>query len=178
MAEQIATLGGGCFWCLDGALRRVIGVQHVECGYTGGPRKNPTYEQVCSGATGHAEVVQIRFDDEQISYSELLALFFALHDPTTLNRQGNDVGTQYRSVIYYHDAIQQATATQELAQQALQWTDPIVTELSALPDYYAAEPYHQDYAVNNPQNGYCQMVVNPKLRKFFDTHSEKLQVAE
>lgn len=174
MAEQLATLGGGCFWCLDGAFRRVKGVSRVECGYAGGARDNPSYEQVCSGATGHAEVIRVHFDDCVISYSELLALFFALHDPTTLNRQGNDVGTQYRSVIYFHDPQQKQVAEQVLLAQAAHWADPVVTELAELPPYFPAEDYHQDYAANNPQNGYCQMVVNPKLKKFMLAHAERL----
>jgi peptide-methionine (S)-S-oxide reductase len=175
MAEQLATLGGGCFWCLDGAFRRVKGVSRVECGYAGGARENPSYEQVCSGATGHAEVIRLHFDDAVISFADVLELFFALHDPTTLNRQGNDVGTQYRSVIFYHDNEQESVAREVMAAQADAWADPVVTELSALPNYYAAEEYHQDYAQNNPQNGYCQMVVNPKLKKFMTTHADRLR---
>jgi len=166
MANQIAVLGGGCFWCLEAVYQQVKGVAAVESGYTGGSVQNPNYEQVCGGQTGHAEVVRLSFDPEQISFRELLEIFFTIHDPTTLNRQGNDVGTQYRSVIYYQDEQQQETARKVIAEMACVWDAPIVTELSAPDTYYKAEDYHQDYFRQHPFQGYCAFVVAPKLAKF------------
>lgn len=166
-SRELATLGGGCFWCLEAVFLMLEGVHRVQSGYAGGHTTNPTYREVCSGSTGHAEVVQIEFDPSVISFRDLLQVFFTIHDPTTLNRQGADVGTQYRSVIYYHSPEQQATAQavmQELDAQGL-WADPIVTELSALPQYYVAEDYHQDYYANNMYQPYCQYVVAPKVAK-------------
>ena len=168
MTTEVCTLGGGCFWCLDGAFRRVKGIQSVSCGYSGGEAENPTYEQVCSGETGHAEVVQLSFDNSKISYSTILELFFDLHDPTTLNRQGADVGTQYRSAIYYHDENQKQIAKEMMGNLEAKkvYADKIVTQLEPFDVLYEAEKYHQDYANHNPENRYCQMVVNPKLTKF------------
>jgi peptide-methionine (S)-S-oxide reductase len=166
MTTEIATLGGGCFWCLEAVYQELNGVQHVESGYTGGTVINPTYEQVCGGATGHAEVVQVTFDPAIVSYREILEIFFTIHDPTTLNRQGNDVGTQYRSVVYFHSPSQQETAKQVMAEMANVWDAPIVTELSPVQTYYKAEAYHQNYYRQNPHQGYCAFVVAPKVAKF------------
>lgn len=167
-STQTATLAGGCFWCLEAVYQRVQGVKHVVSGYAGGHLPDPTYKQVTSGTTGHAEVVQIEFDPEQISYRDLLHIFFTIHDPTTLNRQGNDVGTQYRSAIFYHDEPQQADAEAVMAELTAEglWSNPIVTELRPLEVFYPAEGYHQNYFVNNPYQGYCMMVVAPKVSKF------------
>jgi peptide-methionine (S)-S-oxide reductase len=171
---HVATLGGGCFWCLEAVYQELKGVQHVESGYTGGYVPHPTYEQVCDGMTGHAEVVRIEFDGDVLSYREILEIFFTIHDPTTLNRQGNDVGTQYRSVIYFHSPQQQETARQVIAQMASVWDAPIVTELSPLGEYHRAEDYHQNYFRQHPLQGYCAFVVAPKVAKFRKTFAEKL----
>lgn len=173
MANQIAVLGGGCFWCLEAVYQQVKGVSAVESGYTGGSVQNPSYEQVCGGQTGHAEVVRLSFDPEVISFRELLEVFFTIHDPTTLNRQGNDVGTQYRSVIYYQDEEQHETAKKVMAEMALVWDAPIVTELSPPETYYKAEDYHQDYFRQHPFQGYCAFVVAPKLAKFRQVFADK-----
>lgn len=175
MATEIATLGGGCFWCLEAVYQELRGVQHVESGYTGGHVANPTYEQVCDGNTGHAEVVRLEFDPAQVSYREILEIFFTIHDPTTLNRQGNDVGTQYRSVIYYHTPEQHDTAKQVIACMASVWDAPIVTELSALQPYFKAEDYHQNYFRQHPLQGYCAFVVAPKVTKFRKIFTDKLK---
>ncbi len=160
-----ATLGGGCFWCLEAVFQQIRGIHAVESGYCGGRSSDPNYEAVCSGETGHAEVVQLRFDPALISYDEILEIFFTIHDPTTLNRQGNDVGTQYRSVIFYHDEAQkQAALAAKQRMQAL-WNEPVVTEISALAPYYAAEAYHQNYFNQHPAQGYCRVVVAPKVAK-------------
>ncbi len=166
MAEEIATLGGGCFWCLEAVFAELDGVISVESGYAGGKRPNPTYQQVCSGATGHAEVVRVKFDPEVISYHDLLEVFFTIHDPTTLNRQGNDVGTQYRSVIFYHSPEQKAIAEQVIQEMSSLWDDPIVTQVESAPEFYVAEDYHQAYFATNSTQPYCQFVVAPKVRKF------------
>jgi peptide-methionine (S)-S-oxide reductase len=168
MSTKVATLGGGCFWCLEAVYQQVKGVLHVESGYAGGNTLNPDYESVCSGQTGHAEVVQVAYDSSQINYQQLLEIFFAIHDPTTLNRQGHDVGTQYRSVIYYHDDEQQSVAEQVIARLERDhiFDAPIVTELSSLPVYYKAEDYHQNYFIQHPHQGYCAFVVSPKVSKF------------
>ena len=165
---ELATLGGGCFWCLDAVFLRLKGVGSVVSGYCGGRTVNPTYRDICEGNTGHAEVVQITFDPAQISYPDLLEVFFAIHDPTTLNRQGNDVGTQYRSVIFTHSAEQAASAAAAIAalKSARTYADPIVTQVLPRPTFYPAEDYHQDYFANNPRQPYCQAVVAPKLAKF------------
>lgn len=168
MAIEKAVLGGGCFWCLDAVFREVKGVTEVVSGYAGGARPNPTYEQICTGATGHAEVVQLSFDNSVISFRDLLGIFFAIHDPTTLNRQGNDRGTQYRSVIFCQDEAQEAVAQEAIkALTAAQvFSAPVVTELSKAALFYPAEDYHQNFFVRNPGQGYCQMVVAPKVAKF------------
>ena len=165
---QTLVLGGGCFWCTEAALELLEGVLHIEPGYMGGHDPAPTYESVCGGKTGHAEVVQITFDAGKIDLETLLTAFFTIHDPTTPNRQGHDVGTQYRSVIYYHDDKQKLQAAEmiEVLSQAETYSNPIVTELSALPIYYPAEDYHQNYFVNHPDQGSCAFVVGPKVEKF------------
>lgn len=174
--REIATLAGGCFWCLEAVYKELRGVDKVVSGYMGGHTDDPSYREVCSGATGHAEVVQITFDPSEVSYRELLDVFFVIHDPTTLNRQGADVGSQYRSAIFYHSDEQQttaATAVRELTEQRV-WPDPIVTEIVAAETFYAAEEYHQDYFERNPTQPYCQAVVAPKVAKFRKHFLEKL----
>ena len=172
-----ATLAGGCFWCLEAVFLRLRGVHRVESGYAGGHVENPNYRAVCSGTTGHAEVVQIEFDPEVISYRELLEVFFAIHDPTTLNRQGADVGTQYRSAIFYHDQAQQQTAERTIAELEEQkiWDDPVVTEIVPLERFYPAEDYHREYYDRNPEQGYCQVVISPKVAKLRQKFAEKLK---
>jgi|EP01034_Spumella_vulgaris_P043164 peptide-methionine (S)-S-oxide reductase len=174
-ATEVAVLGGGCFWCTEAVYLEVRGVRSVQSGYTGGQQPDPTYEQVCTGATGHAEVVRIEFDPAVISYRDLLEIFFTIHDPTTLNRQGNDVGTQYRSVIYYQSPEQEATARQVIAEMAVVWDAPIVTELSPAQPFYKAEDYHQNYFEQHPLQGYCAFVVAPKVAKFRKTYSNRLK---
>jgi len=174
---QIATLAGGCFWCLEAVFDDVKGVQSVESGYAGGHVANPTYHEVCTGLTGHAEAVQITFDPNIISYHDLLNVFFAIHDPTTLNRQGNDAGTQYRSAIFYHNEEQRKIAEktiEELSGQHI-WGKPIVTEMTKLDKFYIAEDYHQEYFSKNPSQPYCQAVVAPKVAKFRKHHLEMLK---
>lgn len=168
MEPQIATLGGGCFWCLEAVFDEVKGVISVESGYSGGTTEKPTYQQVCSGMTGHAEVAQITFDPEIISYQDLLQVFFAIHDPTSLNRQGADVGTQYRSTIFYHNDEQKKIAEQVIKDLNAQkiWDKTIVTALEKLDKFYLAEDYHQEYFARNPSQPYCQAVVAPKVAKF------------
>lgn len=166
MTEQ-ATLGGGCFWCLEAVFEAITGVSMVVSGYSGGHVADPTYRQVCNGNTGHAEVVQVTFDPAVVSYRQLLEVFFAIHDPTTLNRQGADVGTQYRSVIFYHSDEQKQTAEQVMAATAGKWNQPLVTQVVPLERFYPAEEYHQGYFRANPGQGYCQMVVRPKVVKFY-----------
>lgn len=176
MSLETATLGGGCFWCLDAAFAQVKGVQSVVSGYAGGITDNPTYRDVSSGQTGHAEVVQIVFDGDLIDYPSILRIFFTIHDPTTLNRQGADVGTQYRSVIYYHSPEQEQVARslmRELTAAGI-YADPIVTQVEPVPTFYAAEDYHQDYYNKNPGQGYCQAVISPKLDKLRRHHGEAL----
>ncbi len=175
MSTDIATIGGGCFWCLEAVFQEMRGVEQVESGYSGGHVLNPTYEQVCDGSTGHAEVVRVHFDPAIVSYRELLEVFFTIHDPTTLNRQGNDVGTQYRSVIYAGNAEQMAIAQQVIAAMAQVWDAPIVTELQDAPEFYRAEDYHQNYFVNHPLKSYCALVVAPKVAKFRKLFAEKLR---
>ncbi len=174
---QTATLGGGCFWCLEAVYRQLRGVSEVVSGYAGGHVPNPSYQAVCSGHTGHAEVVQITFDHVEISYADLLRIFFTIHDPTTLNRQGADVGTQYRSVIFYHDEGQRAIARQIMAEieAAGIWPNPLVTELSPYEQFYPAEDYHQRYFERNPLQGYCQVVIAPKVAKFRRQFQERLK---
>jgi peptide-methionine (S)-S-oxide reductase len=177
MATEIATLGGGCFWCLEAVYQELKGVQHVESGYTGGHVPNPSYEQVCDGTTGHAEVVRVEFDPAIVGYREVLEIFFTIHDPTTPNRQGNDVGTQYRSVIYYHSPEQQEIARQVIACMANVWDAPIVTELSPAQTYYKAEDYHQNYFRQHPLQGYCAFVVAPKVAKFRKVFADRINAA-
>lgn len=167
MTTAVAILGGGCFWCLEAVFQQVKGVSHVTSGYAGGARPNPTYEQICTGVSGHAEVVKLDFDPSIISFSQLLDVFYGIHDPTTLNRQGNDVGTQYRSVIYCQKAEQRHIAEAYIAelQSSGLVKSPIVTEVSDAVTFYPAEAYHQNYFANHPNQGYCQMVVAPKVHK-------------
>ncbi|MEN8788502.1 MAG: peptide-methionine (S)-S-oxide reductase MsrA [Flavobacteriaceae bacterium] len=173
---KLATFGGGCFWCTEAVFQEVRGVEKVISGYTGGtaPGK-PTYREVCSGLTGHAEVVQITFNPELISYRDLLLIFMTTHDPTTLNRQGADVGTQYRSVIYYHDEAQQQVAIEVLHDIKEYYEEKIVTELAMAVTFYEAEEDHQDYYRNNTEQGYCSFVITPKLHKFRKMHADKLR---
>jgi peptide-methionine (S)-S-oxide reductase len=175
MVTEVATLGGGCFWCLEAVYQQLRGVEHVESGYTGGTVPNPTYEMVCTGISGHAEVVRLTFDPRVVTYRDILEVFFTIHDPTTLNRQGSDVGTQYRSVIYFHSPEQEATAKQVIAAMAKVWDAPIVTELSPATTYYKAEDNHQDYFKRNPYQGYCAFVVAPKVSHFRQTFSDRLK---
>ena len=172
-----ATLAGGCFWCLEAVYVELEGVEKVVSGYAGGAIPNPSYEQVCSGRTGHAEIVQVTFDPGVVTYEDLLGVFFTIHDPTTLNRQGNDVGTQYRSAIFYHDDEQKAAAEQTIREitDARIWSRPIVTEIVPLTDFYPAEAYHQDYFKNNPYQPYCQVVVAPKVAKFRKQYFSRLK---
>jgi len=172
---QIATFGGGCFWCIDAAFRRVKGVLNVSSGYAGGEIENPSYQQICTGLTGHAEVVQLDFDSSVVSYNTLLEMFFTLHDATQLNRQGNDVGTQYRSVIYYHDEQQKTESQAMIDALQKQIREPIATELSPLSNFYPAEQYHQDYYNENPNQGYCSILIAPKLAKFEQYFADKLK---
>lgn len=176
MAIETATLGGGCFWCLEAAFQRLKGVVSVVSGYAGGTVPDPGYRQVCTGTTGHAEVVQVGFDNALIDFATLLRVFFSIHDPTTLNRQGADVGTQYRSVIFYHDDSQAAIAHALIAELGAEglWDGPIVTQVLPLPTFYPAEPYHQDYYRQNPHQGYCQVVISPKLAKLRERHADLL----
>ena len=177
--KEIATFGGGCFWCLDAAFRQLRGVEQCVSGYAGGRRPNPTYEQVCAGVTGHAEVIQITFDPAVISYRDLLGAFFTIHDPTTKDRQGGDVGTQYRSVILHHSPEQLATAKEVIAELEREkvWDDPIVTEVVPFTEFYPAEAYHQDYFTKNPYQPYCQAVVAPKVSKMRKAYFDRLLVS-
>ena len=175
--REVATLAGGCFWCLEAVYDELKGIEKAENGYAGGPPPNPSYEQVCAGDTGHAEVVQITFDPDIVSYRQLIEVFFTIHDPTTLNRQGNDVGTQYRSAIFYHTAEQKATAEAVIAELEEKgvWDDPIVTEVTELPIFYAAEDYHRDYFQRNAAQPYCSVVIAPKVAKFRSLYLERLK---
>lgn len=174
---QMATLAGGCFWCLEAVYDDVKGVLEVMSGYAGGSVANPSYNQVCSGMTGHAEVVQVVFDPAVISYRDILDVFFSIHDPTTLNRQGADVGTQYRSAIFYHSPEQKQVAEQTIRDlEALKlWRNPIVTQVAPFDRFYPAEDYHQEYFANNPNQPYCSFVVAPKVNKFRKSHAEMLK---
>lgn len=179
MSREVATLAGGCFWCLEAVFELLEGVERVESGYTGGHIPDPTYEQVCSGGTGHAEVVQVTFDPAVISYREILEVFFATHDPTTRNRQGPDVGTQYRSAIYYASDTQRQAAREligELEREGV-FPRPIVTEVTELTAFYPAEAYHREYYRNNPAQPYCQVVVGPKVAKFRQKYADRLKPA-
>jgi peptide-methionine (S)-S-oxide reductase len=175
--KEVATLAGGCFWCLEAVYDRLKGVESVESGYMGGHTVNPTYQAVCSGETGHAEVVRITYDPKVVSYRDLLDVFFVIHDPTTLNRQGNDEGTQYRSAIYYHSPEQRRIAEQAISELEAQqlYDDPIVTEVTPAVDFYVAEGYHQEYFERNPEQAYCQFVVAPKVGKFRKQFFDRLK---
>jgi len=177
---KLATFGGGCFWCVEAVFQRLDGVVSVRSGYTGGMVKDPTYEQICTGKTGHAEVCQVRFDPEKIGFDELLEVFFNTHDPTTKDRQGNDVGTQYRSVVFYHDDEQKQQAEQYIKKltDSGAFKNPIVTEVSPLGEFYAAEKYHQNYFNLNPNQGYCRFVIQPKVEKLKKNFKEKLKQDE
>jgi peptide-methionine (S)-S-oxide reductase len=179
MGKQVeqATLAGGCFWCLEAVFDDLKGVESVESGYSGGQAQNPSYAQVCDGNTGHAEVVRVTFDPQVLSYKDLLTVFFTIHDPTTLNRQGNDVGTQYRSAIFYHNEEQKKIA-EEVIQEigaAKIWNGPIVTEVTPFDQFYMAEDYHQEYFKNNPFQGYCRVVIAPKVTKFRHAFADRLK---
>ena len=174
---EVATLAGGCFWCLEAVFDELKGVESVESGYTGGKVPNPTYAQVCDGDTGHAESVRVTFDPQVISYHDLLTIFFAIHDPTTLNRQGNDVGTQYRSAIFYNNKQQKETAEkviQEIMDASI-WDNPIVTEVKPLDKFYQAEDYHQEYFAHNAFQPYCRVVIAPKVSKFRKQFTDRLK---
>jgi peptide-methionine (S)-S-oxide reductase len=175
MAQQVITLGGGCFWCVEAVYELVEGVMAVENGYCNGHLLKPTYEQVCSGNSGHVEVARVTFDDERISLREVLEIFFHVHDPTTLNRQGNDVGSQYRSGIYWHDPAHEAVAREVLDEANAAHGGKVVTELLRLANYSRAEDYHQHYFANHPNQGYCAMVVAPKVEKFRKTFSARVR---
>ena len=178
MTHEVATLAGGCFWCLEAVFDQLKGVQSVESGYMGGATPNPTYEQVCGGRTGHAEVVQVTFDPAELSYRDLLQVFFTIHDPTTLNRQGNDTGTQYRSAIFHHSPEQEATAKDVVAKlmQGKLWRDPIVTEIAPASTFYMAEGYHQEYYARvGGSNPYCSAVIEPKVAKFRKHYFDRLK---
>lgn len=177
--SEVATLAGGCFWCIEVIYDELLGVTDVVSGYMGGTNSNPTYRDVCSGSTGHAEVIQVTFDPNVVSYREILDVFFTVHDPTTLNRQGNDVGTQYRSAVFYHSDEQRRIATETIAafNRAKIWDRPIVTEVTAAGTFYRAEDYHQDYYANNPEQGYCQIVIAPKVAKFRQKFLRRLKRA-
>jgi len=176
--REVATVGGGCFWCLDAIYRQLRGVEKVESGYAGGTRPNPSYREVCGGNTGHAEVVQITYDPSVISYRDLLDVFFTIHDPTTQDRQGGDIGTQYRSIILTHSDEQARIAREAIADASAEkiWDDPIVTQIRPLERFYSAERYHQDYFANNPNQPYCQVVIEPKVAKFRRKYLERLSV--
>jgi peptide-methionine (S)-S-oxide reductase len=174
---EVATLGGGCFWCLEAVYQELRGVEKVESGYSGGDVPNPTYRQVCSETTGHAEVVQVTFDPNEVSYRDILEVYFTIHDPTTLNRQGADVGTQYRSVIFYHSEEQKRIAEEVISETEAEgiWNSPIVTEVVPSDEFYVAEDYHQNYFRNNGFQPYCQVIIAPKVAKFRKQHLERLK---
>jgi len=174
---QEIILGGGCFWCTEAVFQRLKGVDHVESGYAGGHLENPDYKAICTGQSGHAEVIKIRYNAAEISLAMLLDFFFVFHDPTTLNRQGNDVGTQYRSVIYYADEIEKQTAEDAIQRASEIYDDPIMTELSPLPRYYPAEAYHQNYYMQNSTKGYCSFVIGPKVAKLMTKYNAHVKDA-
>lgn len=177
MATEIATFGGGCFWCTEAALKELAGVESVTSGYAGGEVDNPTYEAVCSGTTGHAEVVQVEYDPDTIPYDELLEVFFATHDPTQLNQQGPDVGSQYRSIVLYHDETQREQAAAYIEALDEEYDNSVVTELESLEEFFTAEEYHQDYFEKNPADAYCRMHAQPKVEKVRERFRSKLQQA-
>jgi peptide-methionine (S)-S-oxide reductase len=174
---EVATLAGGCFWCIEAVFREVDGVKNVVSGYTGGSTVNPTYQQVCIGKTGHAEAVQVSFNPSKISYREILEIFFSVHDPTTLNRQGADTGTQYRSAIFYHNEQQKAVAKGLIGElnKAHQWEEPIVTQIVPLDTFYPAEDYHWEYFSRHPEQAYCQVIISPKVNKFRQQWAKRLK---
>ena len=174
---EVATLAGGCFWCLEAVFEQLEGVAKVVSGYSGGHTPNPTYEQVCGEGTGHAEVVQIHFDPETVSFQEMLGVFMSIHDPTTLNRQGPDVGSRYRSVIFYHDPVQKTIAEQVISElkRAGIWAEAVVTEVIPFALFYRAEEYHQEYYRKNPYQGYCQFIIEPKVAKFRKQYFDRLR---
>jgi peptide-methionine (S)-S-oxide reductase len=176
---EVATLGGGCFWCLEPVFEELQGVKKAEVGYAGGDVENPSYEAVCSGETGHAEVVQVWFDPEVISFRRLLEVFFDIHDPTTLNRQGADVGTQYRSIILYRDGKQKEVAEKVIREidESAEWDGPVVTQVEPFEEFYRAEDYHQEYFEKNPNAGYCRIVIAPKMKKFRTNYAKDLKIA-
>jgi peptide-methionine (S)-S-oxide reductase len=178
-SEQTATLGGGCFWCLEAVYQEMEGVQKVVSGYMGGHVANPTYEQVCSGTSGHVEVTQVTFDTATVSYEEILEVFFAVHDPTSRDRQGNDSGPQYRSVIFYRDEAQRAAAEAAIAELTAEkvYSKPIITEVRPATTFYPAEDYHQQYFTNHPNQPYCAFVVSPKVQKFRQKFAERVRRA-
>ena len=175
--SEVATLAGGCFWCIEAVFQKVDGVESVISGYAGGTTVNPTYQQVCTGETGHAEVVQITFDPSKISYREILEMFFSVHDPTTLNRQGVDTGTQYRSAIFYHNEQQKAVAEELIGElnRAHLWEKPIVTQIAPLDTFYPAGDYHREYFLRHPEQAYCQMIISPKVSKFRNQWAKRLK---
>ena len=178
--KEEAVFGGGCFWCIEAIFQDLKGVEEVISGYTGGTVANPTYEQVCTGETGHAEVIKITFNPTEITYKELLEVFFSNHDPTTLNRQGADIGTQYRSAVFYSNEEQKKSAKdviEDINKQGI-WKNKIVTELSRLKEFYEAEEYHQNYFLRNPTQGYCKVVIEPKVLKFKEKNADKLKSAK
>jgi peptide-methionine (S)-S-oxide reductase len=177
MAKEIATLGGGCFWCLEAVYDQLRGVEDVVSGYSGGHVVNPTYQQVCNKTTGHAEVIQVTFDNEQVRFADILDVFFTTHDPTTLNRQGNDIGPQYRSAIFTHSDEQKRVAEEKIKEitAAKLWDNPIVTEVTPFEKFYAAEDYHQRYFEQNPDAGYCRVIVAPKVAKFRKQYFNRLK---
>jgi len=174
---EVATFGGGCYWCIEAIFQRLEGVEKVESGFSGGQVKNPTYREVCTGATGHAEVIQITFDTTEISFEEILKVFFTMHDPTTLNQQGNDIGTQYRSAIFYHNEAQKKVSEEIIAalNQAKAYPSPIVTEVTPFDVFYKAEDYHQNYYNDNSGEGYCRYVIQPKIEKFEKVFKDRLK---
>ena len=178
--KQIADLAGGCFWCLEAVYDELRGVESVESGYMGGHTADPTYEEVCGGDTGHAEIVRITFDPQVVSFAELLQVFFVIHDPTTLNRQGNDVGTQYRSAVFYHSDKQKelAEAYKKKIAEAKVFDDPVVTEITAASKFYPAEDYHQNYFKLNPKQPYCRAIIGPKVKKLEEVFKDKLKPDE
>jgi peptide-methionine (S)-S-oxide reductase len=175
--RETATLGGGCFWCLEAVYDDLRGVESVVSGYAGGHVPNPSYDAVCAGTTGHAEVVQVTFDPAEVSFREILDVFFTIHDPTTLNRQGGDVGTQYRSAVFYHDDAQKRTAEEAIRDLEAEgvWENPVVTQVVPLTEFYPAEDYHQEYFARNPRAGYCQVVIAPKVSKFRKQYLSRLK---
>ncbi len=177
MTREITTLGGGCFWCLEAVFDQLKGIEDVVSGYAGGRVSHPSYELVCTGTTGHAEVIQVTFDPDVVSFRDILQVFFTIHDPTTLNRQGADVGTQYRSAIFYHSPEQKTTAEAVIEEMnaAQLWDNPIVTEVTPFDVFYPAEDYHQEYFVHNPNQGYCRVVIAPKVAKFRKLYLDKLK---